>query len=272
MARKPTGTDGNAEIPPVAKPARRPRARKPAVREAIKVDVEPDQAPPANARKPRDKASAPPTKTAAKPRATGPVKAAAKAPVKPRKPRAKAVPPPADDSAPSLPAVAAPTPVQPEPVEPSPVALTDDPSSSPAAFADPAPTIAATAPAAPEPAAPADMAHGLSPVDLPEPEGGERDGLGWMTSIILLSSVLLLLFNSFAIDKWARALTPSTQNIQIVDAATAWHTTMQRFGLTVPLESGRSAYHWVRDRAWPGAGGEDDAVPTVADTAPDPAT
>lgn len=102
-----------------------------------------------------------------------------------------------------------------------------------------------------------ELPHGLSPVDLPVPEEGEQPGLGWMAQILVLSSLLLVLFNSFAIDKWARSLPVNEYSGQIIDGAAAWHGMMDRIDFNLPLETGRSAWHWVKELQWPG-GDQDD--------------
>lgn len=106
-----------------------------------------------------------------------------------------------------------------------------------------------------------DLPHGLSPVDLLVPAEGEQPGLGWMTQVIVLSSLLLVLFNSFAIDKWARSLPVNEYSGQIIDAADGWHRAMDSIDFNLPLETGRSAWHWVKDLQWPGAGEEDAGTP-----------
>jgi hypothetical protein len=110
-----------------------------------------------------------------------------------------------------------------------------------------------------------DLAWGECPADLPVPEGGERPGLGWMTQVIVISTLLLLLFNSFAVDKWARSLPVTEQSGQIVDAADRWHSLMGRLYLNWPLETGRTAWHWLKDLQWPDqaqAGDADQSAPT----------
>ena len=86
------------------------------------------------------------------------------------------------------------------------------------------------------------LEFGLSPVDLPEDPASEQGAMRWMLIILALSSVLLALFNSFAIDKWARQLETTATTGPIKDAAAQWHGTMQSLGLDAPLEAGRSLW------------------------------
>jgi hypothetical protein len=95
-----------------------------------------------------------------------------------------------------------------------------------------------------------DLPWGECPADLPVPETGERPGLGWMTQLIVISSLLLVLFNSFAVDKWARSLPVTEYSGQIIDAADAWHGMMDNFDLNLPLETGRTAWQWVKALQW----------------------
>lgn len=88
-------------------------------------------------------------------------------------------------------------------------------------------------------------------------------GLSWMARILLISSLSLLLFNSFAIDKWARALPVTQLTGRIVDAAAAWHAAMDRIDFNLPLETGRIAWHWVKDLQWPSG---DEPSPQNQDT------
>ena len=91
------------------------------------------------------------------------------------------------------------------------------------------------------------LQFGLSPVDLPEDPLVEESGLRWMLSILALSSLLLVMFNSFAIDKWASQLETTTLTGPIKDASAQWHAAMQGFGLDTPLEVGRGM--WLAAKA-----------------------
>ena len=86
------------------------------------------------------------------------------------------------------------------------------------------------------------LEFGLSPVDLPEDAANDEGGIRWMLTLLAVSSLLLVMFNSFAIDKWARQLETTATTGPIKDAAAQWHTSMQGFGLDVPLETGRELW------------------------------
>jgi hypothetical protein len=98
------------------------------------------------------------------------------------------------------------------------------------------------------------LEFGLSPVDL-APDAGVREeaGLGWFTRVLALSSVLLVLFNSFAIDKWSREQPVTRWNSQVLVAVHQLHTEMKRFHLDAPLEGMRSVWHGIRDARWSGS-------------------
>ncbi|MFI4981944.1 MAG: hypothetical protein ACHQIO_16485, partial [Nevskiales bacterium] len=95
---------------------------------------------------------------------------------------------------------------------------------------------------------------GLSPVDLaPDASVREEAGLGWFIRILALSSVLLVLFNSFAIDKWAREQPVTRLNSQVLIAAHQLHGEMQSLHLDAPLEAMRSVWHGIKVVQWPGS-------------------
>ena len=101
------------------------------------------------------------------------------------------------------------------------------------------------------------LAFGLSPVDLaPDPRVREEAGLGWFIRILAISSVLLVLFNSFAIDKWSREQPVTKWNSQVLIAAQQLHAEMKSFHLDAPLEGMRSVWHRMRDARWPGEDGK----------------
>lgn len=91
------------------------------------------------------------------------------------------------------------------------------------------------------------LQFGLSPVDLAEDPAVDENGLRWMLSILVMSSLLLIMFNSFAIDKWARQLQTTAITGPIKDAAAQWHAAMQGFGFDTPLETGRGM--WLAAKA-----------------------
>jgi hypothetical protein len=86
------------------------------------------------------------------------------------------------------------------------------------------------------------LEFGLSPVDLPDDTANDEGGMRWMVTLLAVSSLLLVMFNSFAIDKWARQLETTATTGPIKDAAAQWHSAMQGFGLDVPLETGRALW------------------------------
>ncbi len=99
----------------------------------------------------------------------------------------------------------------------------------------------ATRMAPPEPKD-AGLAHGESPADLPGSARIEAGGLKWAAGIFALSSPLLLLFNSHAIDNWARQLPVTNWSGPVIDAAIGWHGAMQRIGFAAPVDAGRAAW------------------------------
>ena len=68
----------------------------------------------------------------------------------------------------------------------------------------------------------------------------------WAASILAVSSPLLLLFNSHAIDNWARQLPVTNLSAPVIDAATRWHATMQRVGFAAPVDAGRAGWKRVK--------------------------
>lgn len=91
------------------------------------------------------------------------------------------------------------------------------------------------------------LEFGKSPVDLPDDDATDEGGFRWMLIVIAVSSILLAMFNSFAIDKWARQLETTATTGPIKDAAAQWHAAMQGFGLDVPLETGRALWSDAKD-------------------------
>lgn len=98
------------------------------------------------------------------------------------------------------------------------------------------------------------LEFGLSPVDLaPEEKVREEAGFGWFVRILGFTSVLLLLFNSFAIDKWSRERPVTPLNSQVLIAAQQFHASMKAMHLDAPLEGMRSAWRKVKAAQWPGS-------------------
>ncbi len=187
------------------------------------------------------------TKTAAKP-ATAPKAKTAKAKLA-SKPRGKA--PAKQASAPEVPAHAtAPEPEQLPAVraELPPVQLHDESPDGDIAIHPPPPHSPS--------AHPHDdgLEFGLSPVDLaPDASVREEAGFGWFVRILASSSVLLVLFNSFAIDKWAREQPVTKLNSQVLIAAHQLHDGMMSIHLDAPLEGMRSIWHNIKAVQWPGS-------------------
>lgn len=94
------------------------------------------------------------------------------------------------------------------------------------------------------------LEFGQSPVDLPADPAHDQAGLRWTATIFAVSSGLLLAFNSFAIDKWARQLEPTQVTGPIKDMAASWHGAMQSLHLDAPLEAGRSAWRAAKAAQW----------------------
>ena len=109
------------------------------------------------------------------------------------------------------------------------------------------------------------LEFGLSPIDLVEDPDADENGLGWMIWILILSSILLAMFNSFAIDKWARQLETTATTGPIKDAAAKWHGTMQSIGLDIPLEAGRELWRDAKEATF-----GDDGEASDGDLPPQP--
>jgi hypothetical protein len=183
----------------------------------------------------RRKAAAPAAKSVLAKRATGKAGASAAAdpaaepvvaPKKPRTRKAKAKPPV------ETPVVAQPVELETAAAEPAaPLAQIDGGSSAEAA--EVSDTLG--------------LALGESPVDLPGAARDEAGGLRWASAILLIASPLLLVFNSHAIDNWARQLPVNSWSGPVIDAAIGWHATMQRIGFAAPVDAGRAG--WKRLKA-----------------------
>jgi len=65
------------------------------------------------------------------------------------------------------------------------------------------------------------LTHTSSPVDLPEPEVPlPHDGLKWTTTVIVVASAFLLIFNAHALRAWAYELNPTDTTAKVVSAMT----------------------------------------------------
>ena len=105
------------------------------------------------------------------------------------------------------------------------------------------------------------LAFGLSPVDIVEDPDADENGLRWVLVILAVSSLLLAMFNSFAIDKWARQLETTATTGPIKDAAARWHGTMQSLGLDAPLEAGRALWKDAKEARFGEEDGGEDGLP-----------
>lgn len=110
--------------------------------------------------------------------------------------------------------------------------------------------VVETARPTPEP-----IEHGLhwgeSPVDLPPWEDArEARGLSWTGSVLVISSALLLVFNSFAIGKWAGEQPVTAMNGALLAQASAYHTLLQGWGFDAPLEAARSVWRDAKALSW----------------------
>ncbi|MGE3692378.1 MAG: hypothetical protein AB7F98_13465 [Novosphingobium sp.] len=98
------------------------------------------------------------------------------------------------------------------------------------------------------------LEFGLSPVDLPaDPAVGEGKGMGWFVKVLAMTSLLLVLFNSFAIDKWSRERPVTPLNSRVLITAQQFHAEMKGLHLDAPLEGMRSVWHGIKALQWPGA-------------------
>lgn len=241
--------DTPAEPPKPAPPKRAPRRRT----TPAKAAAAPKRA---RARKPVDGDT-----TSAATEATSPAQAAAAPATRRRKaaaPKSKAVPP--KRATPSKPATVAAAPAdgtkprrtRAKPAKPA-VAPADPVAGEPLAEAVATEATIVEPPVAPTPAPPAadaarhaahadGLAFGESPVDLPGAARDEGSGLRWASGILAIASPLLLLFNSHAIDNWARQLPVNGWTGPVIDAATQWHATMQRIGFAAPVDAGRAGW------------------------------
>lgn len=82
------------------------------------------------------------------------------------------------------------------------------------------------------------LTHTSSPVDLPEPAVPlPHDGLKWTTTVILVASAFLLVFNAHSLRGWAYELTPNDTNAKVVSASETWYGITAGIGLNRPYET-----------------------------------
>ena len=88
------------------------------------------------------------------------------------------------------------------------------------------------------------LTHTSSPVDLPEPAVPlPHDGLKWTTTVILVSSAFLLIFNAHALRAWAYELNPTDTTARVVSASETWYDWTSKAYVNRPVEG---LHHWWR--------------------------
>jgi hypothetical protein len=75
-------------------------------------------------------------------------------------------------------------------------------------------------------------------------------GLGWITRILLQSSVLLMLFNSHAIANWANRLPITDKTAFFVNAAQQWHATTNKLRLNAVVDLVEREANVFRSDGW----------------------
>jgi hypothetical protein len=88
------------------------------------------------------------------------------------------------------------------------------------------------------------LTHTSSPVDLPAPDVPlPHDGLKWATTIILIASAFLLIFNAHALRAWAYELNPTDTTAKVVSASETWYDLTSKAYVNRPVEG---LHHWWR--------------------------
>ena len=88
------------------------------------------------------------------------------------------------------------------------------------------------------------LTHTSSPVDLPEPAVPlPHDGLKWTTTVILVASAFLLIFNAHALRAWAYELSPTDTTARVVSATESWYDLTSKTYVNRPVEA---LHHWWR--------------------------
>ena len=88
------------------------------------------------------------------------------------------------------------------------------------------------------------LTHTSSPVDLPEPAVPlPHDGLKWTTTVLVVASAFLLIFNAHALRAWAYELSPTDTTAKVVGASETWYDWTSRAWLNRPVEG---LHHWWR--------------------------
>ena len=88
------------------------------------------------------------------------------------------------------------------------------------------------------------LTHTTSPVDLPEPAVPlPHDGLKWTTTVIVVATAFLLIFNAHALRGWAYELSPNDTTAKVVGASETWYDLTRKAWLNRPVEA---LHHWWR--------------------------
>jgi len=97
-----------------------------------------------------------------------------------------------------------------------------------------------------------------SPVDIAgdepraAPPSNDLAGLGWTAHVLILSSFLLVAFNSHAIANWANQLPITTSTAPAVTAARQWHETASHLGLNAIVDFVEREANAFRAMRWDG--------------------
>lgn len=107
----------------------------------------------------------------------------------------------------------------------------------------------------------------LSPVDLP-PLPDEHHPLRWTTTVVVVTTAFLALFNASALQGWAYELAPGPYTARVVAAADGWYGFTARLGLDRPVAL---MHGWWQSVKAAELGGGAEALPDDdADLAPPP--
>jgi hypothetical protein len=87
-----------------------------------------------------------------------------------------------------------------------------------------------------------------------EAELAARD-LRWTSRVILVTTVVLLIFNIAAVQNWARQQAPGWGSATVRELADVWDARMALLGADQPRQGLREAYEAFRDARFPGQEG-----------------
>ncbi|HYD11871.1 MAG TPA: hypothetical protein VEC11_03390 [Allosphingosinicella sp.] len=105
------------------------------------------------------------------------------------------------------------------------------------------------------------LTHTSSPVDLPEPAVPlPHDGLKWTTTVMVVATLFLLVFNAHALRGWAYELVPDDTSAKIVVVSERWYDLTARAGLNRPVEA---LHGWWRGNMNLRFPGQAEAAPDV---------